>query len=215
MEEATTIKRETEYKTGKSIKVICLWFIVLVIGLSAGQPNKKLFKFGPHEDLVFAGIKIDNWGGYTSVVIYTIISQICSSYVNSNLIPWSTNVIYDHKTKVIHMSYKHVMMTRFIHLLFEWLVAISDVLILFSLEIQFFFYLAICDIIVKMNRTNAFINGKCTIENNLSFIEPEPEPERNVEDKIDINGMTTLELNEYPIPSEKDLTDMRITHHID
>lgn len=155
------LMREQDYKPRKSLLVIGLWIIVMIVGMSVGEPNKNMFTFGPSESLTFAGIKVNTWEKYWGVMCYALLSQCCQSYVNSNLIPWVTNVVQDHKTTIIHMSWSEVMFIRTIHLLFEWLSTVTEVLFIFTMQLQFYAVLMIGDMTVKLWRTNNYINHKC------------------------------------------------------
>lgn len=153
--------REQDYKPRKSLFVIGLWVIGLIVGMCVGDPNKDMFTVGPSETLVFAGINVNTWEKYWGVMCYALLSQCCQSYVNSNLIPWVTNVIQDHKTSIIHMTWTEVMFIRTIHLLFEWLSGVSELLFLFTMQLQFYAVLMIGDMTIKLWRTNNYINNKC------------------------------------------------------
>lgn len=157
-------QREKCYETTKSLWAMNLWVVIVAIGLGKSA-DRELFSFGPNDDLSFAKIKIDTWNKYFAVVAYAFFTQICQSYVNSNLIPWVTNVIQDHKTDAIHMSWKRVMAIRTYHLIFEWLTSISELMFLFTLQLQFYLILMIGDIAVKLWRTNSYIKGKCVGKN--------------------------------------------------
>lgn len=153
--------RESDYKTRQSLYVIVAWVICMGTGIVLGQPKETFFQWGPNDDAVFAGIIVNTWAKYIGIVVFAVISQCCESYVNSNLVPWVTNVVQDHKTEVIHMTWMQVMSIRLIHLCFEWMSSIAEILFLFTMQLQFFVFLMIGDMTVKMWRTSVYIRGKC------------------------------------------------------
>ena len=59
------------------------------------------------------------------------------------------------------MRWSEVMFIRTVHLTFEWLSGISEVLFLFTMQLQFYAILMVGDMSVKLWRTNSYIRGKC------------------------------------------------------
>lgn len=167
-----------KYKTWTSLRVIGIWGVVVIVGMSLSEPrDSALLQFGPGDTKV-AGILIDTWPRYIAMVLYVCFTQLCSAFIGSNLGSFMTNIVYDVKLTKIPMTYRNVMTTRLMYSMFEWMVGLSEILFFVSMQLQYIMWMAIVDILMKLRITHTFIHGKCT---KGKYSEILPENHENIE----------------------------------
>lgn len=68
------------------------------------EDGSRFLSFGPNHDTVLMGVKLNTWGKWWCVAIYTFVSTGIAAFSGDALVPWITNTIQDHKTKYIPYS---------------------------------------------------------------------------------------------------------------
>jgi hypothetical protein len=86
-------------------KVLLAWAatcsLLLGIGasISGGSSETKFFAFGPRDDLVILDIKINTFGRWSVVILYTIISTVARTVLQEIVAPWLIQTIQNDKPK--------------------------------------------------------------------------------------------------------------------
>lgn len=82
--------------------VVFVWMVTtFIILLSLGFTSSEFVNFGPSDRLLFLGIKINTWGKWIAVCIYTFINQIVTTYGLETISPWMINIVQNREQKTI------------------------------------------------------------------------------------------------------------------
>lgn len=82
--------------------------------------SKSFYKFGPHDNFIILGIKINTTWKYTGIVVYSFINSLFRAVFHNVLAPWMINNVQDeHKSK---MGLKHVTAYEVcsVHVIYNW-----------------------------------------------------------------------------------------------
>ena len=90
---------------------------------------------------------------------YSFVSPFINSLVNSTLYPFMMNVIRDHKTPW-EDSNRNAYLITLIYKLYYWFNDICDILIIFTLQFQFYLPSLFAEIIVGLSTTRKYILDK-------------------------------------------------------
>lgn len=134
-----------------SVIVICM------IGLLS-DGNKDILHFGPGENK-FIHLKIDNWGRWSFVMLYSFFSQLVNSLINSTIYPFITNVIRDYKSPY-DGSVSYAQFIAVIYKLYYWFNEICDLFLVLTLQVQYWIPGLIADILVALWSTNRYLKEK-------------------------------------------------------
>lgn len=154
-----------KYKIQKIVsKIISLWMIsitTIIIFLSkyANDDQKKIYRFGPNNELNILGFIIDTREKYTLVILYCFINSIFRTLYNSILHAWIINNVQDEnrvKDKLIkNIAYEITVVTS-IYNWFDWFIYIN---ILLS-QIDMVIVEIIADLIISLFTTRYYLMNK-------------------------------------------------------
>lgn len=154
-----------KYKIQKNVsKIISLWMIsitTIIIFLSkyANDEQKKIYRFGPNNELNILGFIIDTREKYTLVIIYCFINSIFRTLYNSILHAWIINNVQDEnkiKDKLIKSIAYEITVVTSIYNWFDWFIYIN---ILLS-QIDMVIVEIIADLIISLFTTRYYLMNK-------------------------------------------------------
>ena len=135
------------------------WSIIVICTISVlSDGNKDILHFGPGENK-FIHLKIDTWGRWSFVMLYSFSSQLVNSLINSTLYPFITNVIRDHKSPY-DGSVSYAQSIAVIYKLYYWFNEICDLFLVLTLQIQYWIPGLIADILVALWTTHSYLKEK-------------------------------------------------------
>lgn len=153
------------YKVQRIVsKLLSLWIIsisILIIFLSkyADDEQKKIYRFGPNNELNILGFIINTREKYILVISYCFINSIFRTLYNSVLHSWLINNIQDEsreKNKDIkNIAYEITLVTT-IYNWFDWFIYIN---ILLS-QIDMVIIEIIADLLISLFTTRYYLNKK-------------------------------------------------------
>lgn len=153
-------------------KIISLWMFIVIITISTlikyeDNEEKDFYKFGPNEDLIILGFKVNNNTKYTIVVSYCFLNSLIRTLYNSILHPWLINNIQDEgkaKYKELNNFSYEVSMVTTAYMWFVWFIYMN---ILLS-QIDMVLVEISADIVMSLLTTKYYLN----IKNNNSELSP-------------------------------------------
>ena len=108
-----------------------------MVYFSVGEPSS-FSHWGPSDNVVFGGMKIDSWAKWSFVMTYSVASQVVYSVVSSTISPYINNVIEDHKTPLKDKgSYIKSQALVQLYTLYHWLSSIFDVFLWITMQLQY------------------------------------------------------------------------------
>jgi len=121
--------------------------------------NSPFLNFGPSERTVLFGVKLDTWGIWWCVAVYTFVSTAVAAYASDSIVPWITNTVQDHKTQYIPYS---KVTCLFIIQVFTCYAVIMSVIGLFVAlsQVDFMLIRLAADLLVNHFTTFFFLKGK-------------------------------------------------------
>ena len=141
--------------------IVCGFLIYLI-------RNKDDFLiFGPSEKIIFIGIKIDNWGKWALLMIYSTFSGISYTVIGSTIRPFVTNVIRDHKTPWNINYYYQSQSIVVLYNTYNWLTSILDMFVYLTCQIQFWIAPYIADVGFGIYFTHYQLTDKRTLYNEI------------------------------------------------
>ena len=153
------------YSLRSSLILSLSWMIFIVIVLSINTNKKSTFLiFGPSNKTNFIDLKIDNWGKWLLVMIYSFLSQFVNSYINATLYPFMVNVIRDYKSDWTDTMCKAQIITL-IYKLYYWFHELCEIFLILTLQLQYYIPALIADLTVGFFTTKKYINDKRYIRN--------------------------------------------------
>lgn len=158
----------SDYKIQNIIsKIISLWMIIVtttIVFLSkyANDEQKKIYKFGPNDNLNILGFIINTREKYILVISYCFINSIFRTLYNSILHSWLINNIQDDTkpkyTSINFIAYEITIVTT-IYNWFDWFIYIN---ILLS-QIDMVIIEIIADLLVSLSTTRYYLRNIITI----------------------------------------------------
>lgn len=138
----------------------CALLVVGIIALAAVDPSCSFLRWGPSDDVSFAGIRINTWSRWGMVMSYSLCSQIAQSLVYASLSPWISNVVRDHKTHVPRQRYAHVQAICLAYNSFGWLISILDTFVWITCQFQYLAPALLGDVAISIWTTHMYVSRK-------------------------------------------------------
>lgn len=153
-------------------KIISIWMCTVIVTMSAllkyeDNEEKDFYRFGPNDNLIILGFKINNNTKYTIVISYCFLNSLIRTLYNSILHPWLINNIQDEtkeKHKDIYNFAYEVSMVTTIYMWFDWFIYMN---ILLS-QIDMVLIEISADVIMSLLTTTYYLN----LKNNYSELSP-------------------------------------------
>jgi len=111
-------------------RIVIMW--ILIISLIIGNLNDQMdstealfYRFGPHNDLLIIGIKINTFSKYFAVIIFCFINSLIRNITHNILNSWLINKVQDKsivKSKHIHFFAYEVTYVTTIYVWVDWYV---------------------------------------------------------------------------------------------
>lgn len=137
-----------------------LGLLAAMVYFSSGEPSS-FGRFGPSDDVVFGGMKIDTWAKWSFVMTYAVVSQIVYSVVSSTISPYVSNVIRDHKTPAREKgSYVRSQSLVQLYTLYHWLASIFDVFLWITMQLQYLLPALLTDLALTGYFTHGYLNPR-------------------------------------------------------
>jgi len=140
---------------------ILVWTVVSSVVFCAImlEDNSPFLNFGPSSRTVLFGVKLNTWGVWWCVAIYTCVSTAVAAYASDSIVPWITNTVQDHKTRYIPY---HKWTCWAIIQIFTCYAVIMSVIGLFVAlsQVDFMVIRLLADLIVNHYTTFFFLKGK-------------------------------------------------------
>jgi len=141
--------------------LILVWTLVSLAVFCAIMidDNSPFLNFWPSDRTVLFGVKLDKWGIWWCVAIYTFVITAVAAYASDSIVPWITNTVQDHKTQYIPYT---KMTCLFIIQVFTCYAVIMSVIGLFVAlsQVDFMLIRLLADLVVNHFRTFFFLRGK-------------------------------------------------------
>lgn len=113
-----------------NIIILCrsmsIWMVCVIIGLSilitydTSNMDKKFYRFGPHDDFIILGFKIDNNSKYSIIIIYSILNTILRTFQHEILSPWLVNNIQDLEREQNEYIRKYAYEVTTVNTIYQW-----------------------------------------------------------------------------------------------
>lgn len=136
----------------------CIATFIFICYLS--NINRDFLLFGPNDKILFIKIKVDTWGKWSGLMVYSAFSQIVSSVMSSTVKPFITNVIRDHKTPWDLHYYYQSQSIVLLYYTYGWITGILDMFVYLTCQIQFWIPAFLADVIVQMYFTHYHLTCK-------------------------------------------------------
>jgi hypothetical protein len=83
-------------------RVVIIWIAIIAITISSlyndmNEIGVNYYRFGPHDNFLVIGIKINTPGKYFTVVLYCFINSLIRNTIHNILSPWLINNVQDIK----------------------------------------------------------------------------------------------------------------------
>ena len=91
-------------------RLLAVWIATIVVTISflnkhMDDESQQFYSFGPSENLVVFGLKVDTYSKYSVIVVYCFINSLLRSAYRDILLAWQTNSVQDiTKTKKKEMK---------------------------------------------------------------------------------------------------------------
>ena len=107
-------------------KVFIVWMAIVCLVLTIVLCNtpdkyKTFYKFGPNENLIILGIKIDTYTKYMIIVSYSFINSIFRTIHHSFLSPWMIHNVRDEERDKVHLNHFSVYEISTVLVIYTWL----------------------------------------------------------------------------------------------
>ena len=143
-----------------AICFISAWMLFSAVFLFImGFGDSKFARFGPSEELQFFGIRIDSYGKWTGVLVYTVFNQLVSTYGLETLSPWMINDIQNREKKNLSMNsitIQSIILTWYMYL---WMSRIFGIQI-FLTQLDFMIVVLVTDLAATYFVTARYIREK-------------------------------------------------------
>lgn len=77
----------------------CSLFLGIAVSVAGGGSETRFFAVGPRDDLVILDIKINTFGRYAVVIMYTVISTVARTVLQEIVGPWLIQSVQNDKPK--------------------------------------------------------------------------------------------------------------------
>lgn len=143
-----------KYSIKPIIIIITLWIMMSGSTLIYFYRKDSFFHFGPSKEKY-----MDTWSKWSLLMSYSFVSPFINSLVNSTLHPFMLNVIRDHKTPWEDLR-RNAYIITLVYKIYYWFNDICDILIIFTLQFQFYLPSLMAEIIVGIATTRKYILEK-------------------------------------------------------
>ena len=121
--------------------------------------NSPFLNFGPSARTVLFSVKLDTWGIWWCVAVYTFVSTAVATYASDSIVLWITNTVQDHKTQYI--PYSKTMCLRIIQVFTCYAVIMLVIGLFVALsQVDFMLIRLAADLLVNHFTTFFFLKGK-------------------------------------------------------
>jgi len=121
--------------------------------------NSPFLNFGPSERTVLFGVKLDTWGIWWCVAIYTFVSTAVAAYASDSIVPWITNTVQDHKTQYIPYSKWTCLFVIQVFTCYAVIMSVIGLFVALS-QVDFMLIRLAADLLVNHFTTFFFLKGK-------------------------------------------------------
>ena len=111
---------------------------------------------GPSEETIFMGLKIDSWGKWMALAIFSFCNTGINEFISNALDPWFVNSLQDHKSKSIEYSHATCLWIVQIHCVYVHVMGIFALFLFFS-QVDFAIIRLLADLLVTGYSTVWFI----------------------------------------------------------
>lgn len=133
--------------------------ISVVIFGRLGAFHMQFMTFGPSDTSQLMGMKINTWGRWCFVALFSFLNTTCNEFFNNSLYPFFVNTIQDHKSKYIPYSKGVCNAISCLHDFYSHVMSIFSIYLLFS-QIDFLAIRCLADIIVTYLTNRWFLQDK-------------------------------------------------------
>ncbi len=148
--------------------VVFVWMITtLVILFSLGFISSEFVNFGPNDRLLFLGIKIDTWGKWLCVCIYTFINQIVTTYGLETISPWMINNVQNREQKIITIGKTQTLFYINIWYTYMWMSRIFGIQVFLS-QLDIMCLVLITDLLCTNYVTKKYLDEKIEVSEQTS-----------------------------------------------
>lgn len=145
--------------------VLIVWiFLVFIVGCYLGIFNDKTLRIGPAKEgenqIKIFGFEIDTMKKVMCVIIYSFLSRMVTEYGDNIISPWITNVIQDPKVTTLPMSKLWILLIHNGYNIFGWLNYIIQIMMVFTMELQFILPKIVASLIIGNVTTWNYISNK-------------------------------------------------------
>lgn len=101
------------------------WIVFVLVVLSVMVTNstdtsKSFYKFGPHENFIILGIKINTGWRYFIIVLYSFVNSLFRAIFHNVLTPWMINNIQDESRDKSNINRTIAYEVTSVHVIFNW-----------------------------------------------------------------------------------------------
>jgi hypothetical protein len=98
----------------------CLTALVLSSSSSSSSSDATFFRFGPHDDLLIMGIRIDTPARYGGVVLYSFVNSVFRAVLHNYLQPWLINNVQDEARDKRHLDRRSAYEIASVCVVYNW-----------------------------------------------------------------------------------------------
>lgn len=141
--------------------VVLIWWMstACVIFSFLGAFHSQFMTFGPSETTQFMAMKIDTWGKWYALAMFSFMNTTINEFIGSALVPWFTNTIQDQKTKYLDHERSTCIAISLIFDVYTHVMSIFGMYLMFS-QIDFLLIRMIADCIVTVFTTIEWMKNK-------------------------------------------------------
>lgn len=151
------------YRIGLGVTFGATWSGLLLCGvvyfvLESGDHGTDFARWGPSNNTVFGGIRVNTWPRWAFVMAYSTLSQVVYSVISGTLSPYIDNVIQDHKTpREQKGSYVRAQLIVELYTFYHWISSIFDVFLWITLQVQYLAPAIIMDLVITAYFTHGYL----------------------------------------------------------
>lgn len=140
--------------------LLVAWMLtVCTIFYALGAFHMSYMHVGPGNDTEFMGLKIDTWGKWSALAIFSFFNTCINEFISNALDPWFVNSLQDHKTRRIQYSHATCLWIVQIHCMYVHVMGIFSLFLFFS-QVDFAIVRLLADWLVTGFSTVWFIQDK-------------------------------------------------------
>jgi hypothetical protein len=97
--------------------VVC---ILSVMVANSNDTSKSFYKFGPHDDFIILGIKINTGLKYFYIVLYSFVNSLFRAIFHNVITPWMINNIQDESRDKTSINRAIAYEVTSVHVIYNW-----------------------------------------------------------------------------------------------